>query len=593
MCEKIENLYTLNILAFICTYIALLAFMFYTTNSFSAININFPDFILIFLFFPKIKQFLSNLIKYPKDNMLEIIYGISFSLLTFFGKYVYEFEDIRYSLYSLSTAITIIFGGAVLWILTFYLIKKIFIWYKRKSKNIIINEIKNTNFLIILLGIILLLVYFNCFLAFYPGLFTYDSMTQFFQIVGEYELSNHHSVIHTLFLFICLKIGAFFNFEGLALYSIIQILFISSICMFAINKMIKGKTPRWIWISSYLYFLLVPTFHIFSFEMTKDIFFSGFFILFLLYLNEIQKNQNKKNFFLFIFYGILCCLFRTNMIALLVPLCILILFHNKLRKLFTPIFMLICLFFIYTNIILPLFNIKNIKINESLSVPLIQLSKIYAETELDINDKLYLEHMIPNIMHNCPYNADLLKSVIYLNTPHILSKIYFKYAIKYPSYYITSFLSLNIRYLYIFQKYPKANIDYFDYIDTDTKVIENYHHNLLNVERKSKNIYFLKLYKNIATFNASWMRLPIFYQYFLLSFVFTYLLVASFVIFKFRLKNLELNIIVLILFYLTYLMGATNIYRYLYPFYLYFPILFSYLFQKQKDGVKDNLCFVI
>ena len=91
---------------------------------------------------------------------------------------------------------------------------------------------------------ICLLCWLPYFLYEYPGVMTPDSINQYAQIIGAYQLSNHHSIVHTAL------IGMFYNIglsltgnlhTGLALYTIAQMVFYGTFCWICRSDVAKSR----------------------------------------------------------------------------------------------------------------------------------------------------------------------------------------------------------------------------------------------------------------------------------------------------------------------------------------------------------------
>ncbi|MCQ2498127.1 MAG: DUF6020 family protein [Lachnospiraceae bacterium] len=136
--------------------------------------------------------------------------------------------------------------------------------------------------------IIIAIAWMPCFIAYFPGIYSYDGEPQLIQYLSG-SFDNHHPVLHTLILGWCYDFGLFLqrngiNIEGLCFYSILQLLFLSFSYAKIIEFLIKRKTGRTTVTIVALFFALFPVHPIMAISTTKDTVFAAFFILFLLEL---------------------------------------------------------------------------------------------------------------------------------------------------------------------------------------------------------------------------------------------------------------------------------------------------------------------
>lgn len=181
----------------------------------------------------------------------------------------------------------------------------------------------------VFIGIAAWLIILGCyipgFLAYYPGICSYDAGPQAMQIfTGEYY--EHHPVVHTLLIEGCLKLGNAIwgsNEAGIAVYSVLQMIVFATVFAFGTAlcfKLVARKNLLWGYILSALTILFCGAFEFnryMAITVTKDCLFSMFFLLqFLLFICILDANaSNKRNIGLYAGYGIslvLCGVLRNN-----------------------------------------------------------------------------------------------------------------------------------------------------------------------------------------------------------------------------------------------------------------------------------------
>ena len=132
----------------------------------------------------------------------------------------------------------------------------------------------------------ILLAYVPMFCLSYPGAFAYDVPFQLEQIfTGQY--SSHHPLLHTLLLGGCVKLGQLLGQInlGAALYTILQMTGLAACFALACASVARqsgARAARW----SAVFFALYPLHMFFSVNATKDVLFSGLFVLTLSLVRE-------------------------------------------------------------------------------------------------------------------------------------------------------------------------------------------------------------------------------------------------------------------------------------------------------------------
>lgn len=144
---------------------------------------------------------------------------------------------------------------------------------------------------------LLLVCWLPVWLAFWPGIFVSDCVTQFHQYYN-YDFSAHHPLLHTLLLGWCVTTGIDldpdgFSALGVAIYSMVQMVLLAAMMAWALRWLRKHRAPLWSRVCVTLLFALFPLYSIFSFSCQKDILFSGLGLLFLLELADVWQDGFK------------------------------------------------------------------------------------------------------------------------------------------------------------------------------------------------------------------------------------------------------------------------------------------------------------
>ena len=118
------------------------------------------------------------------------------------------------------------------------------------------------------------------------------------QGLGKIPYNNHHPVLHTFIMTTIVKIGnaiaGNYNF-GIAIYSLLQMVFCAITLSFVIYYMGKKNINPIIKIFTFLAFAFIPFVPQLSIAVWKDVPFAMFMIWFL--IGIIEMAENKEQFF--------------------------------------------------------------------------------------------------------------------------------------------------------------------------------------------------------------------------------------------------------------------------------------------------------
>ena len=271
----------------------------------------------------KIEKPKLTLILYILVSMFMVFFSITGTLLTNNGNIIWT-ESTTAKIVGASIGGGIVIGLAVGYGIYFANLLICKIGGKLKIKEEKIKPIFRSPLLIgIVAAVIILACYLPVFLAYYPGIASYDSSTQAnMYFSGQYY--EHHPLLHTLFIEWCLRAGyavwGSYN-AGIAIYSIIQLTIFDIIFAFGIALVFKWVSKRnllWAYIFSAALTLFCGMFEFtryMAISMTKDSLFSVFLLLqFLLFICLMEDTKKKKTglYIAYICSLILCGLLRNN-----------------------------------------------------------------------------------------------------------------------------------------------------------------------------------------------------------------------------------------------------------------------------------------
>lgn len=344
------------------------------------------------------------------------------------------------------------------------------------------------------------LCFVPAFLAVYPGIYSYDASVQILQFFGDKPLSTHHPILHTLFLCGSLKAGEllFHSYQaGMAIHSVLQCVCMSGIISYVIWNMNKNNRPLWLILFTFVFLVLNPYMQIFVFITTKDVLFSGIFLLVFLFSwdmvckpEEFLKSPYEVlRYFIAVF---LMCLFRNqgiHVFLLFAAAYFIFLLLCRKKWLNWTIFVTILTgsYLIISGPFLSFLGVERGDAREALSVPMQQLARVYHEApeQLDETEQAYLTKLIPEqyLKQYISVNADPVKSgfqtEVMKEDPDKFLKTWLSIGKKVPGIYADSFFMGNWGYWY-----PLQTQYWIQYILFDGAFLES-PYNVLNIHRNS------------------------------------------------------------------------------------------------------------
>ncbi len=369
--------------------------------------------------------------------------------------------------------------------------------YKKKSKINIVSKylqlLKNRPF--ITTFITLFLFYIPYIIVSYPAIFGHDMVSQItssYPELGIYSprytslfnhqegiyLNNHHPIVHTLFIHVCLEIGEnlFSSYNiGIFICALIQMLFMLIIIAIVIQLMVElGISIKYICLIV-IYYAASPRIQSYMFFITKDVIFAAFTLLYIVCMFQIIRDYSKKHYILLVVSMLGVMLFRNDgryllMLSFLIfsVLCI------NIRKRMILCFASVALFgIIYSNILLPALHIMPGSIKEVLSVPFQQTARylIYSTDPITQEEKNTISTILDYDLIIEKYNPETSDNV--KDTYNVLAtkeeliqyfKIYIQMFFKHPSHYIQA--TMNNYYYYFYPGPRMAGYYNYDYSDS-------------------------------------------------------------------------------------------------------------------------------
>lgn len=316
---------------------------------------------------------------------------------------------------------------------------------------------------------LLLLFWIPTLMVLYPGVFSIDATHQATQVFELKRFDNHHPITHTLFINACLLFGkyVFGNINlGVALSCIIQIVILAIACWYACHVIYKNYKSNVAVLVMIILFALSPLNKLMGSIVTKDIFYSAFFLMLFIATIDLITNTEaflaqKRKKIIYIMLVCLMCLFRNQGIYVFIFLSIFLVvaFKNNRKSITVLCISSIAFYFIVLNCIYFAFNVNKVDstFGEMLSVPIQQLSRVMVLNPDSISDeeKQIIGEIIPLevFQEYIPEISDPIKAHFnnnnFKNNPTKYLKVWLKVGTRNPLLYIDSFLYGTYGYWYV------------------------------------------------------------------------------------------------------------------------------------------------
>ena len=147
--------------------------------------------------------------------------------------------------------------------------------------------------------------------------------------------------------------------------------------------MVKINTPTWMVVLSMMFFLIMPYHILFSITIVKDVMWSCFVVLFIVFFYRVVGNMgsNQWNTVALLINGLGVCLFRSNGFFVFVGLTIIyiLLWKNRNTTMLIVFWMIIVTSFVLKHPVLKYLNVPQPDTIESLSIPSQQIARVIKE----------------------------------------------------------------------------------------------------------------------------------------------------------------------------------------------------------------------
>lgn len=409
-----------------------------------------------------------------KDPYIAAVLALIFCTFTLAAKYEVILGTMTSTLFC---AVILLFTWFGLFLIYFYLS----IWLLQAAERLhITGSVYSSGWLCVAAIFSCMLCWSFYFLHEYPGVMTPDSINQYAQVIGAYELSNHHSIVHTALIGFFYNIGLAFTGNahfGLALYTLAQMLFMALVAGYVVRTMQKANIITPVIIITILFYAFIPYHGIYAVTIWKDVPFAGCFTLFSAALMRFLLRGNAaatsgrapklhigEYFSLvlpYILSGIMLCLLRANgWYAFLISLPFILLVYRKSWRTMLPIHAVILLLVLFVKYpVMQVYDIKQADFVESLSVPIQQIARVVALNEgMSESQITFVENIMDVTKVAEAYQPDVsdgIKNLVRKNGAGYLEshkseffKNWFLIGLSHPKTYFDAFVAQTVGFWY-------------------------------------------------------------------------------------------------------------------------------------------------
>ncbi len=371
------------------SFLSLFAFMRLTGQNTTA-PFSILLFFIFFYLYKKLSEHSVQTAVTTRDNWLSFFAGMLFTLLTLAADYQTLFQGMTSTLFCL---IILLLSFAGLFLLYYY---AVLFLLTRSTDFVPDTSLYPVTWLPFVGFLVCLVAWLPYFLHEYPAVMTPDSINQYAQVIGAYELSNHHSIIHTKLIGFFYHLGMQLTGSetvGLACYTIFQMLFMAWVVSYVIRTLQLAHIKTSLCVIAVCFYAFVPYHGIYAVTMWKDVPFAGCMTLFAaaalrFLLRDPENGRLKLTEYMtlvipYLFAGFMLCLLRTNgWYAFLISLPFLLYWNRHQLKLFIPIHLVLLALVLFVKYpCMNIYEIKQADFVESLSIPVQQIARVLANGE--------------------------------------------------------------------------------------------------------------------------------------------------------------------------------------------------------------------
>lgn len=454
---------------------------------------------------------------------------------------------------------------------------------------------------------LLLACWLPVLLAVYPGFFVYDAQEEYLQVASR-VFTTHHPLAHVLLLggIICAvhKVTGSYNL-GIACYMVFQMLLVSGVFTYLLAYLRKKKVSAGFRVLSLLYFALFPVIVMFTLCSAKDTIFTAALLLLLVSMLEFGIEgesfcDDRKKMALFMGSALVMMLFRKNGVyAYLVLLPVVFLLRRKIavkadKKMLLLFVLPLVGYLLLNSALTAALQAENSENQEMLTVPIQQLARTYKyspETFTEEDREILHEVLSEDALSL--YNARLSDPVKYYFNNQAYAKdktryvkLWLRIGLRKPLSYLNAWLMTSYGFWY-----PDTVINVYAGNSVFTFTYENCSYFGYEVElpgvRASKIPWLDEMYRKLSL-EIQQEKIPIFSMLFSPGCLFWgFAFAFSYVLYR-RKYHIIMPYFLVLLLWLTVILGPTYLPRYVLIFWFGLPLLTAILLQEQRFSCKKD-----
>lgn len=539
----------------------------------------------------------------PVSKASAFIFSTAASLSIVFGRVMLHTNDLTTAFSTIRNCIltvvsvwsfSIIIGCAAIVILS--MIMNVHIENAAAAKLQPLSRAQTTTVFFVMWSLIFLF-WLPAWLAYYPGIFSYDIGSQTSQALGLTPYTKFHPPLHTFFWQMCIAAADYIGVERICVYELVQMAILSAALAGEITFIIRRRAPAWLIVASFLFLAVNPVIAVFSLVTAKDVIFGALFAVITMQLCTLVTNPDEfltSHFrqILFITVCILACLFRNNCVHALImsaPLCAMIAVKRRTNILVLFTASILC-FVLINGYIYDKFDIKPGDPKEALSIPIQQIARVanIHRGEISPEVRARIDHFIPFDKAAERYNprwADPVKDHFRTNN-YIADKgefftLWLDLLKSYPTDFANAFLTLNLPYWYPDSLTP----DPFSkrmYIETYA-----WKHTAYSFKRLSRLPKLLSIYEAAADFSA-FKNIP-FVSFLMSPSAPLWLILTSLLMLHIRhRRTAAAAFIPSLMLWATYIAGPVSNFRYIFPIFALYPLFAALVFYPKHMNINQR-----
>ncbi len=446
---------------------------------------------------------------------------------------------------------------------------------------------------------------FVVLLGVYPGFFVYDAQTEVIEVLTR-SFNTHHPLLHVLLL--GGSVAFFHKFTGsynagIFFYIFIQMLVMTWIFSYLISFLKKHGAGKKFRGFSALFFGIFPTIVMYTLCSCKDGFFSAFLVLSVILMMEWEetegRGQKRRKACQIIISAVLMMLFRHNGFYAYIVFAVIVLIAERALKdkdkyhratfLVAPIVIYFCINLVIGHVL----SAETGEHQEMLTVPIQQLARVYyydkdsfTEEEKEVLHSYLSEEALS---HYTPRISDILKmyfdNAAYEKDKKSFWTLWLHKGVQNPMSYLNGWFLTSYGYWYpgaVINVYQGNTVFTFTYTDSSYFGYEVE----LPGERKSLIPFIDAFYRklSIEKFQQNIPVLSLLFSPAAYFWMFIYLIITAVVI---RRERGMYPWLLLMLVWLTVLLGPTYLVRYTIYLWYSIPVLVYTVLLHNSCAVED------